>query len=143
MCQTLSKNKNCSIFRKNAKKRKQCFGDMTFTNRQRLYLLISEKQMGLLLEKSILILLKKITRQPVFVCCFLECADGFLSNQIVVIKEISSLLRRKQPPKVSLQNKSFLQMQLFYNARKKLLKITMKVFISVKLHTSYLQLYKK
>ena len=33
LCQTLSKNGNCSIFTKNVEKRWQYFGDMTFRNR--------------------------------------------------------------------------------------------------------------
>ena len=33
LCQTLSKNRNCSIFTKNVEKRWQYFGDMNFGNR--------------------------------------------------------------------------------------------------------------
>ena len=44
-----------------------------------------------MVEKGTPILLKKIVRQPAFVWLPLPVADDFLSNEIVIIKEIALL----------------------------------------------------
>ena len=70
LCQTLPKKGNYSISRRNLEKRWQCLGDITFGNRQSIYMLIFAIHRRRVAWERHSYFTEKIARQPTFVWLF-------------------------------------------------------------------------